>query len=301
MKARERLGTWRRVAGFFLVLILLTAPRAYASEKVGVAAGVVGVVEIASEFRNQPVQAASGLELLLRDRLASSEAAHMQAVLLDRTTLTLGPNSVLVIDELVFDPTTRSGKLSATFSKGMLQYISGDIAKSEAENITIVTPVGTVKVTGTSVFIIEDSETGSLFVGLLGPALTNNADLAPGGIVFHNEWGSTRILRSGYGLFVSQAAAPGPAVRTPPRLTSRLQQGLTSLPAAESAPSAATTVGPENASVAAGQNLADIRADAFKTARVLELVREREELIMEAPEYSEIGRPDTFFSYKTSH
>ncbi len=281
-----------------VALVLLTAGTlrsTLASQQVGVAAGVVGVVEISSEARQPPVKAKSGLELLLRDRLASNDESHMQAVLLDRTTLTLGPNSVLVIDELVYDPATSAGNLTATFSQGMVQYMSGDIAKSEAENITIVTPVGTLKVSGTSVFIMNDSKSGSIFIGLLGPGRSNDASLVPGGFVLSNELGTTTVLRSGHGVFTDKGAAPGAPMLAPAYLLDQLQAGFTSMPATAGARGAGK--GPANAATSAGQNLADTAMIAGEMARVSEMMREIEEVVREGPEVG-VGLPDSFFSFR---
>ena len=48
---------------------------------------------------------------------APGPAAGLQIMLLDGTTFSVGPNSSMVIDEFVFDPSSGTGKLTASISK----------------------------------------------------------------------------------------------------------------------------------------------------------------------------------------
>jgi len=208
--------------------------------------------------------------------------------------ITLGPNSVLVIDELVYDPAGGTGLLNATFSEGMFRYISGDIAKTEAENVTIITPSGTISVNGTALFVIDDSETNSIFVGLLGPGRSRTTDLRPGGFVFANDRGSTEVKRPGFGVFVARGGmfAPGEVVRTPLRLVRLLQQHLTaapSTPAGDAARSADASV--DDAADIAAQDIADTRAVALDVDRLFDDVRRLNQTVNEATELG-YGRLD---------
>src|SRR5437868_13989463 len=60
--------------------------------------------------------------------------------------MTIGPNSDLAIDEYVYDPSTNSGKLAATLSKGVMRFVGGQI--SHAGNAQITTPNAVVGVRG---------------------------------------------------------------------------------------------------------------------------------------------------------
>jgi len=133
----------------------------------------------------------------------------MQVLLLDETVLTVGPNTEIQVDELVFDPNSLDkSKLTAKISKGAFGYVSGTIAANRPENVEIKVPVGTIGVRGTSIFGVEDPATGKTFIGLLGPGPRNDANLHPGGFTFTNDTGTTEVLRTGFGLFATTDQKP---------------------------------------------------------------------------------------------
>ena len=60
--------------------------------------------------------------------------------------MTVGPNSDLSIDEYVYDPTTNTGKLAASLTKGMMRFVGGQI--SHAGNAQVATPNAVVGIRG---------------------------------------------------------------------------------------------------------------------------------------------------------
>src|SRR5262245_55034912 len=46
-----------------------------------------------------------------KERIQTTSAGSVQLLFLDKTSMTIGPNSDLAIDEYVYDPATNSGKL----------------------------------------------------------------------------------------------------------------------------------------------------------------------------------------------
>ena len=77
----------------------------------------------------------------------------------DNTILSLGPNSIVVIQEFLFAPA--QGKLSIVtrIIKGTAAYLSGVIAKLAPQSVRFETPVATVGFRGTTVLVkIEEEE-----------------------------------------------------------------------------------------------------------------------------------------------
>ena len=70
----------------------------------------------------------------------------MQLLFLDKTSMTIGPNSDLAIDEYVYDPNTNTGKLAATLGKGVMRFVGGQI--SHAGNAQVTTPNAVVGIRG---------------------------------------------------------------------------------------------------------------------------------------------------------
>ena len=85
---------------------------------------------------------------------------------LDATRVDITEHSKLIIDDFVYDPNTKTGKLSLKASLGTIKYASGQIAKNSAQNISIKTPTATVSVRGTD-FTMTIDEIGSSTIILL--------------------------------------------------------------------------------------------------------------------------------------
>jgi hypothetical protein len=72
----------------------------------------------------------------------------------DNTLLSAGPNSVLVLDNFAFNPTTHAGAIDASVKRGTLAVISGKIAKQSPETVRFRTPSAILGVRGTS-FVVD--------------------------------------------------------------------------------------------------------------------------------------------------
>jgi hypothetical protein len=67
-------------------------------------------------------------------------------VFLDETTLTLGPDSSVVLDRFVFDPDPSRASLVMTATKGIFRFASGKLPKSAYR---LHTPAATIGIRGT--------------------------------------------------------------------------------------------------------------------------------------------------------
>jgi len=84
----------------------------------------------------------------------------------DDTKVQVNENSKLVIDDFVYDPKSKSGKLSAKMALGTVRYASGQIAKNSPQNVALNTPTATISVRGTD-FTASVDEVGASTVVLL--------------------------------------------------------------------------------------------------------------------------------------
>ena len=55
----------------------------------------------------------------------------------DDTKVQVNENSKLVIDDFVYDPKTKAGKLGAKIALGTVRYASGQIAKNSPQNVAL--------------------------------------------------------------------------------------------------------------------------------------------------------------------
>ena len=76
----------------------------------------------------------------------------------DGTTLVIGPNSEVILDEYMYDPATNEGTLSLNILSGLVKFVSGSMTK---DSYAIETPSGLAGIRGTElVFLVElDGET----------------------------------------------------------------------------------------------------------------------------------------------
>src|SRR5437868_15405340 len=69
-----------------------------------------------------------GQSIAHRERIQTTSAGSVQLLFLDKTSMTIGPNSDLAIDEYVYDPNTNTGKMAATLTKGVMRFVGGQIS-----------------------------------------------------------------------------------------------------------------------------------------------------------------------------
>ncbi|HEY7608553.1 MAG TPA: FecR domain-containing protein [Alphaproteobacteria bacterium] len=105
--------------------------------------------------------------------IATGDAAAAQILFTDETALTLGPNSRVTLDKVVYDPDRRQGELAIRAATGTFRFISGSGPKT---GYRIDTPMGTIGVRGT---IIE--------FAIRGPWLT--LSLTEGGTILCTKTG----------------------------------------------------------------------------------------------------------------
>jgi len=84
----------------------------------------------------------------------------------DDTRVQVNENSKLVIDDFVYDPKSKAGKLGAKIALGTVRYASGQIAKNSPQNVAVSTPTATISVRGTD-FTASVDELGQSTVILL--------------------------------------------------------------------------------------------------------------------------------------
>jgi hypothetical protein len=120
--------------------------------RIGAAAVIRGEVYwLTSDGRKVPIT--PGGALYSGARIVTGGNARIQVLLLDETVFTIGPNSDMVLDEFVYDPSTSIGKVSVRVTKGMFRFVTGKVARKDLEHLKVTLPVGTIGIRGTDVEI----------------------------------------------------------------------------------------------------------------------------------------------------
>ena len=89
-----------------------------------------------------------------KDTLQTGSDGALGVIFKDDTVLSLGPDSLLVIDEFVFAPMEGELSIVTRMLKGTVAYLSGVIAKLSPESARFETPMATLGIRGTR-FVAE--------------------------------------------------------------------------------------------------------------------------------------------------
>lgn len=188
--------------------IALSAPGAFAqSTDVGVLAAVNKDV-LGERPQEQPRQLVLREKLILDERITTSDVGGGQVMFLDQTTLTLSPNSNILLDRYVYDPSAQVGDVSITLLKGAMRFVGGRITKTGVA--TIKTPSATIGIRGGIGHVTIDDQGGTKYLHIAGisSTVTNSA----GSVVVTREGGTVTVpppaQGSGIGGVAPQAGQP---------------------------------------------------------------------------------------------
>ena len=133
------------------LLLTLGVPAPCLAASVGATAGVVrtaaGQATVTRE--GQVLPAAVGTKLRVGDIIATGLGGSLGIILRDNSTLSLGPESSLVIRKFLFAPAEGKLGLLMRLSKGTMACISGLIAKLAPESVRFETPAASIGIRGT--------------------------------------------------------------------------------------------------------------------------------------------------------
>ncbi len=99
--------------------------------------------------QGQTMFAKIGLEIYQNDTLRTGPDGSLGVVFRDDTLLSMGPESVLVIDEFVFAPNQGKFSIVIRMLKGTAAYLSGLISKLAPESAHFKTPTASIGIRGT--------------------------------------------------------------------------------------------------------------------------------------------------------
>jgi hypothetical protein len=105
------------------------------------------------------------ISIEMNDRVETKNG-EVKITFKDDTTVRVTASSALVIDDFVYDPKSKSGKLGLKAAEGTVRYVSGSIAHNNPNAVNIKTPTAAIAVRGTD-FVMSVDETGKSAVILM--------------------------------------------------------------------------------------------------------------------------------------
>ncbi|MBT6828489.1 MAG: hypothetical protein HOA58_03125, partial [Rhodospirillaceae bacterium] len=133
------------------------APGQYAQEGDGLEAAPIGRVDetvgdvTATRVDGTTVTLGKDSSVFQGDILETGSGGAVAVVFIDETEFSLGEDGRMVLDELIFDPTSLEGSSSFSVVEGVFVFVSGEIAANNPDEMVVRTPVATLGIRGTTV------------------------------------------------------------------------------------------------------------------------------------------------------
>ncbi|MBT4932237.1 MAG: hypothetical protein HON18_02225, partial [Rhodospirillaceae bacterium] len=171
-----------------------------------------------------------GDDIFQGDTLVTAKGAAVGITFIDDTTFSLGEEGRMVIDEMVYDADTQEGQFSANLVQGVFSFVSGEIAKTSPDGMTVTTPVATIGIRGTMVAGRAAQEGAENTISLL-PETDAQGNQSVGELSVTNQGGTVTLNSIGATVQMSSAfqAPPPPVVFSPQQIQQSFGGALTTL------------------------------------------------------------------------
>jgi hypothetical protein len=140
-----------------------------------------------------------GAKVVHKERIHTTPSGSVQLLFLDKSTLSIAPNTNLLIDEFIYDPNSDSGHMLANLTQGAMRYVGGKL--SHQGEVTFSTADANIGIRGGTVTIIH---------GPNGTEVINHF----GTITISNGGGTIVVTRPGFVVTITNwNTPPGQPVR----------------------------------------------------------------------------------------
>ena len=173
-----------------------------------------------------------GAHIVHNESIHTTPDGTVQLRFTDRSSMSIAPNTEIVINEYVYDPNAKNGHMLVTLTEGALRYVGGQL--SHNGETTITTTAATIGIRGGTATIVKDAK---------GTEVINHF----GDITIHNGGGDFTLLRPDFGALGAQLANSRHRSRANPPSRDRIlccaddQQGTRTAASAASRPPISVT------------------------------------------------------------
>jgi FecR-like protein len=129
-----------------------------------------------------------GAHIVHKERVHTTPAGTVQLVFTDKSSMSIAPNTDIVIDEYVYDPNANTGHMLVSLAKGALRYVGGQL--SHQGEATITTSAANIGIRGGTVTVIQ---------GQNGTKVINHFGI----IKIVNGAGTFLLTRSDFGVLIA--------------------------------------------------------------------------------------------------
>ncbi|MGE5504838.1 MAG: FecR domain-containing protein, partial [Actinomycetota bacterium] len=147
----------------------------------------------------------SGDPVYQGDVVTTTSGGRVGITFADGAVFSLGGNGRMTIDEMVYDPAAAKGKETVSVVTGSFSFVSGEVAKTGIDAMSVKTPVATIGIRGTTVAGVAAPEGQPNSISLLP-----NADGSVGQIAVANQAGIQVMSVPGATAQMTSAFVPPP-------------------------------------------------------------------------------------------
>jgi hypothetical protein len=97
-----------------------------------------------------------GAHIVHNERIHTTPQGTVQLRFTDKSSMSIAPNTDIVIDEYVYDPNAQNGHMAITLTKGALRFVGGEL--SHIGEATVTTSAATIGIRGGTATIIHGSK-----------------------------------------------------------------------------------------------------------------------------------------------
>jgi FecR protein len=142
----NRSNSWTLI---LLVMALLPSAASFAETRIGVAASTKPNADGFVGAGSQSLSA--GSEVFANETVRTGNLGQADLVFLDKTNLTVGPTSEVLLDKFVYDPAGPKGKVVLQLTRGAFRFVTGT---QDHSAYAVNTPHGSLGVRGTTVEVV---------------------------------------------------------------------------------------------------------------------------------------------------
>src|ERR1700733_5930965 len=125
----------RSLAVVLTLAVTAAGSRPTSAQQVGTATAVNPMTESTPPGATT-VNLTVGANIVHKERIHTTPTGSVQLLFVDKSTLSIAPNTNLLIDEYVYDPKSNSGHMLTNLTEGALRFVGGALSHQGDASIT---------------------------------------------------------------------------------------------------------------------------------------------------------------------
>ncbi len=125
----------RSLAVVLILAVMAAVTRPASAQQVGTATAVNPMTESTPPGAGT-VNLTVGANIVHKERIRTTPTGSVQLLFVDKSTLSIAPNTNLLIDEYVYDPKSNSGHMLTNLAEGALRFVGGALSHQGEASVT---------------------------------------------------------------------------------------------------------------------------------------------------------------------